>query len=281
MESLEGLQAMGDSMREEVNSSRPMACLLKWLQLQAWVIQGRKMAIYANAYLCKWLLCARRAQGEKSYGGEDIRMSSIASESCGHELDSYASSNVGYDYDSDEGYEGEGMTHGDDGKHHYAYSDSEYDGVHGSYDGTYDHNQGESDPYYSGGNYEASDSHGSYEDDEGVEEFDDESYGEDESYEKSHATHHGHGGDFGYIPSSHLCYESIDGDLHEMGSGDEREPYGYVLCGEYTREDSEFEHEPCEEFYDVGGRREVLRGEESRGGARPQVRSDSLHSKWE
>ncbi|XP_060190414.1 uncharacterized protein LOC132619571 [Lycium barbarum] len=146
-------------------------------------------------------------------------MSSIASESCGDDLESYASSNGGYNYDSDGGYGGDDMT--------------------------YDHDRYGSEEYISGGEYETSGSHGPYkEEDKGVEEFYEESYGEDED---SHTTHHGHGSDLRYIPSSHLCYEPIGEDLHGLGSCDEYESYGHALCGEYTREDSGFEHDPCEE----------------------------------
>ncbi|XP_059314914.1 uncharacterized protein LOC132065504 [Lycium ferocissimum] len=152
-------------------------------------------------------------------------------------MEGYASSNVGYGFDCEEGYGKDGAT----------YDHDEY-GNYGDDNGQFDHDPYDGEPYYSGDEYKTSGSHGSYEDDEGVEELDKESYGEDESYEEPHATHYRYGDDLRYVPSSHLRYEPLGGNLCELGSCDEYEPYDYVLYGEYVREDSEFEHGPSEEL---------------------------------
>ncbi|KAK4362703.1 hypothetical protein RND71_017944 [Anisodus tanguticus] len=51
-----------------------------------------------------------------------------------------------------------------------------------------------------------------------------------------------------YSSFSHIPHESIYVESHEIWSCDEHESSGYALCGEYDREGSGLECEPCEEF---------------------------------
>ncbi|XP_060210757.1 uncharacterized protein LOC132637727 [Lycium barbarum] len=160
-------------------------------------------------------------------------MLSIASESCGDDFEGYASSNGGYDYEGDGGYERDDMRY----EHHYSYNEYDGDSAHESYEerGRYDHNSYEGEEYYSEGNCDAT-PHEAYEE-EGVDEYEEGSYGGYE-HEESHSTHHGHGGKLRYAPSSYFRYEPIGGNLKEWEECGDDEPSGYALHGEYVCKDN-------------------------------------------
>ncbi|XP_059295566.1 uncharacterized protein LOC132048899 [Lycium ferocissimum] len=152
----------------------------------------------------------------------------------------YASSNRGYDYESDGGYEGVDERYDHDGGHHYSYNEYDGDGAHRSNEeyGRYDHNPYKGEEYYSEGNCEAT-PHEAY-DEEGVDDYNEESYGGYE-HEESHSTRLGHGG-----------YASSNGGYDYEGDGRyEGDDMGYEHHYSYNAYDGDGAHRPNEEMVNM------------------------------